>query len=299
MPEPKTHLTSLGLDSEGTLRGPLLWELASDDPMQWPKYSAFQRLEEGRDFRLVATGAHTLTIRGVLSLLITGDFTWSFAAGDVIDVVGAGGADGQYTVASSVATTAVISSSTLNVTEITVIETVPASTLTADSRVSTPEVRWPSWLTYPISSHTLGASGEIVIPNPALVLPEDSPVFDYDLFYTHDLVRITGSFHGLNDGEAKCVLDRDGDVTTPTFTVYTDAYLNVIPTGEAKGNLTIILPPPLREQSGKWGRAVSRAYRSLLRADTLVQCRRMDERGDFAEISGADIASSVPLFPEE
>lgn len=296
MPEPKSNITSLGLDREGTLRGPLLWQIDSDDPMQWPKYSAFQILEEGRDFKLVATGTHTLTIRGVLSLLTTGDFTWAFEAGDVIDVIGAGGADGQYTVVSS---QTVVLAGPLNATEITVVETVPSSTLDADSRVSTPEVRWPSWLTFPIESHTLGAKGEIVIPNPVLVLPEDSPVFEYDLFYTHDLMRISGSYNGLNDGEAKCVADRDGDVNTPTFTVYSDRFLNAIPPGEPLGNLTLILPPPLRECSGKWGRAVTRCYRTLLREGTLVQCRRMDERGDFAEISGADIASSVPLFPEE
>lgn len=299
MSRSKSEFTSVGLDAEGTLRGPLLWDLATDDPWQWPKYSAFQQTSEGRDFRLVATGANTLTIRGVLSLLITGDFTWSFVADDVIDVVNAGGADGQYTVVSSVATTAVIGVETLNVTVITVVETVPASTLNDDSRVSTPEVRWPTWLTYPISSHTTGANGEIVIPNPVLVLPVDSPVFEYDLFYTHDLVRISGSYNGLNDGEAKCIADRDGDVNTPTLTVYTDQFLNAIPTGEAKGLLTIILPPPLREHSGEWQRGVNRAYRTLLRAGTFIQGRRMDQRGDFVEISGTDIASSVPNFPEE
>jgi len=292
----KANLNDVGLDNEGTIRGALLYELAPDDPLQWPEFAPFQQLEYGRDFQLVETGANTLTIRGLQSLLSSGDLRFAFAEDDVIEVLGAGGANGSYTVVSTAMTTVTILGSPVNATEITVAEAVPASTLDDDSRVTTPTVRWPDWITFDIQSlATTGANGAVTITDPTGSLPVDCPHSAEFMFLNHHPVQITGSAGGVNDKVMRCRTDftEAGGV----YTIYLDGYINNIASGSL-GSITALQPPPLRQCSGRYRLAVNRWYRATLQARSLVQCRLIDQRGDFAEICGADIGSSVPVAPE-
>lgn len=304
----KSELIDPGLDVEGTTRGVLTRDVVTDDPLQWPRYAPMLVLEEGRDFRLVGATSTTLTIRGVLSLLDSGDHRFAFAAGDVIQVVNAGAANGTYTVAGTTFNGGVPGTTTITVAETVGTATLVAfsrSALTTFSRVTTPTIRWPTWLSYAIQSQTTGATPNVTVMHPIGFLPTDSPVCECDMFLMHDLVEITGSYQGLNDGIriVRANYTQTGSTSGDTRTIYLDGYLNVIPGGQPLGTIRLVMPPPLRLKPGTlltdYRRAVMRWYRALAKDGAAIQARRIDERGDWSDMSAADIAVNYADDPIE
>lgn len=263
----KTEIKSLGLDSEGTVRGRLLRGIITDDPKNWPKYARFEIWEDGRDFPLISTTSTTLVVEG--------DVTEYVAAGDEILVRDSAAADGTYTVGTPI-------SYASGLTTITVDGPVSSGTITDASVASIRVVRPSRWQTFNIQAQTTGANGTITIIGVTGYGPPTQPICECDMFLIGDEVLIAGSTDGINDGLYNCRADFTDD--SGQRTIYLDGFLNAAAT---LGQVTLQLPPPQRVKG--YGMAVLRWYRAELLADCIVHARPIDSRGRWFEIIAADV----------
>lgn len=281
----KTDPPQLGPPSEGTVRGQLRLRpsqsqyLISDRAKDSPNYGRFEIWEDGRDFELTAITSTTL--------VVTGDVVDYLAAGDEIEVLDSGSANGTYLVQAG--TTYSDPSTTINVDG-------PVGSFTAGD---TPRATIRFTKTLPNRPHrdqvrtivglTAGDDGEIqiIIPSP----DPDGPLCGCNMFLIGDDVLIKGTADGLNDGEWKCRADYIDAAGQRTIKL--TGYVNAGGTG---GTVTLLLPPPQRIK--QYGKLVLRMARVIIPTGAICWGRRIDQRGNWYEVICGDPLSSDPLPPE-
>ena len=295
----KSEFASLGLDADGTVRGRLLSELLNDDAQRWPKYRRFGIFAEGFEWQVIRATSNTIVIDdtssaatrylGLSDLILPGDTI------NLTRVI----ASEPFTSTPFTVTAATIA---LNVgsgryeTTITVVEAVSDLADDNGNFLNLATIRPMFWQTYAIASHTTGASGDVVINDPADVLTGEDPWSCADLFLCEDLVQIAGSQAAINDGLYECRADFEVNGDGITITVKLDGWLNAIAPGDALGTLTFLPPPPKRVVAT--GKAVLPWYYPVLYAGSIVHCRAIDTRHRWFEILQSEQGPSYEPEPD-
>ena len=281
----KSEIKSLGLDdSDGTVRGRLLADVVSDDAQSWPKYRRFGIFDEGREWRVIARTATTLTVAGDQRDFVIVDDTLNLTR------VIATSPFSSTPLTVSLRTMAFNSTSQQYETTFTFLEAVPALSLDRGDFLNIATIRPAHFQIFNIQSLVAGANGGAVITDPDNVLVSEDPIYKRDMFLVGDLVEISGS--DVNDGLYECRADFTDNGST--ITVHLDGFINT-PAG-ALGQLTLHLPPPQRVVAT--GRAVLEWYRAALTKGCDVQCRVPTTRQRWFTIIGADIGRSDEVEPD-
>ncbi len=284
----KTDAPSAAHPDDGTVRGRLLSDLVSDDLRRTKKYKRFGIFSEGREWEVIAATAGTPTS----TLVVAGDQRDFVLIGDTLNltrvIATAKFSSIPYVV------TAVSYDGGTEQTTFTVTGTIASLELDGGDFVNTERLRHASYCVYDIADLTLGEDGSVEIADPDTVITAGDPICACDMFLVEDLVEITGSEDGINDGLYDCRADftDNGD----TITVHLDGYLNDVGAG-AKGQLILHLPP--LDRVTDTGRAVLEWWRASLSAGSNIQCRKPLTRNRWFVIVGADLGPSTAPEPDD
>lgn len=298
MTEPKSHITSLGLDREGSCRGILLSSVVTDLALLYPKYRRVGLLAPGREWKVIGAvpglNGSVTVLGGVQNRGNADDFV---IVGDTLNLTRVKGTQvvaGEVTEPGEPFSSTPLTVTNIRVNSITptgaheitftfsASKTVPSLALDGYDFLNCESCRPAPWQTWDIHSHTIGANANVVIDGTTGQLDSvsDAALCACDTFLCQDLVQISGrGDNGKNNGLFECRADKTDN--PGTCTIHLDGHLQSITSGSL-GTITLLLPTPLRVVGT--ARAVLRAHNISLAKGNVVRLRRSDEANDFWEI---------------